>query len=136
MRERLHLARRGLLKRATRDFELARKYKDAKELVTASLLYNSAVEKVLRALVMERTRRKPPEKASMGYLAEKAGLPEDIYSDIAFFEDEMAEVLEEEHEIESRERYDFDRTDEKEYNNVLNKGTVVRRLINYAEATR
>ena len=136
MRKARHLTREGLLKKATRDFELAKKYKDAKELITASLLYNSAMERILKALVMERTRRKPPERASLGYLAGKADLPEDIYTDIAFLEDETADVAEEELEIESRERYELSHIDRKEYNNVLNKGSIVKRLISYAEANK
>jgi HEPN domain-containing protein len=123
-----HLVMESLLKKATRDFELAKKYRDRKELVTASLLYHSAMENALKALVLEQTKRKPPERASVGYLAMKVRLPEEISTDIAFLEDESAvDVMEAEGiEVDRREKY----------NDVLSKGSIVRRLISYAEANR
>ncbi len=136
MRERRHLLKESLLKKATQDFELARKYRDAKELVTASLLYNSAIEKVLKALIMAKTRRKPPEKASLEYLATQARLPEEMAIDLSSMDDEMEDIMEEELEMENLQEYKHSNIDQKEYNNVLNKSNIVRRLISYAEASK
>ncbi len=136
MRERRHLLKESLLKKATQDFELARKYRDAKELVTASLLYNSAIEKVLKALIMAKTKRKLPEKASLEYLAEQARLPEEMAIDLTSMDDEMEDVMEEELEMENLEEYKYTNIDQKEYNNILNKSNIVRRLISYAEASK
>ncbi len=136
MRRAKGLIRESLLKKATRDFELAKKYKDTEELGTASLLYSSAIERVLKALVMERTKKKLPKRASIGYLAGKAGLPEDIYAEIAFISDNVADATEEELEMESHEKYDLGNADTVQYNNVLSKGSIVRRLISYASAAK
>ncbi len=125
----------GLLKKATRDFELAKKYKDGRELITASLLYNRATERVLKALFIKKNRRQPPEKASIAYLAMKARLPDEISSELLGMEqDEMSDVMEEELEMEKLEGYMVNANSE--YNHVLSKGSVVRRLISYAEANK
>lgn len=125
----------GLLKKAAKDFELAKKYKDGKELITASLLYNRATERVLKALFIRKNRRQPPEKASIAYLAMKAKLPDEISSELLSVEqDEMSDVMEEELEMERMEGYGV--SADSEYNHVLSKGSVVRRLISYAEANK
>ncbi len=130
-----NLPRDGLLKEAAKDFELAKKYKDGKELITASLLYNRATEMVLKALFIKKTRRQPPEKASIAYLAMKAKLPDEISSELFTMEqDEMSDVMEEELEMERSEGYRV--STDSEYNNVLSKGNVVGRLISYAEANK
>ncbi|HUC39184.1 MAG TPA: HEPN domain-containing protein [Candidatus Acidoferrum sp.] len=126
----------GLLKKAVRDFELARRYKDAKELVTASLLYNSAIERVLKALVIAKTRKNPPKSASISYLATQARLPAEIHEEIISLEDEASEMMEEELEIEKAEEDTRSAKMYNEYNKVLDKGSVVRRLISYAEANK
>ncbi len=127
--------RGSLLKKAQRDFELARRYRDAKELVAASLLYNSAIERVLRALFMKKTHKTPPEKASIAYLTRQADLPTGIKEELMSLQDEMADVMEEELEIEHAEEDILTGVEErKEYNTVLNKGTIAKRLMGYAYA--
>lgn len=67
-----------LLARARKDIELATKYKKIRDYVTANLLYNSAMKKVLSALFITKTRKTPPAEASVEYLARAAGVPEEV----------------------------------------------------------
>jgi len=69
---------RELIAKASKDFELAEKHRRLREYVVATLLYNKAVEKVLKALFITRTRKNPPASASVDYLARRAGVPEEI----------------------------------------------------------
>ena len=69
---------RELIANAAKDLELAKRHKKVKEYVTATLLYNSAVEKVLRALFISKTKREPPANATAEYLARRTGVPEEI----------------------------------------------------------
>jgi len=126
----------GLLKKAARDFELARRYKDAKELVAASLLYNSAIERVLKALFMQKTHKNPPKSASIAYLAMRSDLPEGISEQLMSLEDERSDVEEEEREMEIAEEDVAQSVGQTEYNTVLDKGTIVKRLISYAQANK
>lgn len=69
---------RDLIAKASKDFELAKRHKSIKEYVTATVLYNKAVEKVLKALFISKTKRDPPENASIEYLARRTGVPAEI----------------------------------------------------------
>ena len=69
---------RGLIARASKDFELAKGRRQLRDYVTATVLYNKAVENVLRALFISKTRRAPPRDASIGYLAKQTGVPDEI----------------------------------------------------------
>lgn len=69
---------RELIAKASQDFELAKMHKQVKEYVTATILYNRAVEKVLTALFISRTRKEPPRNASIDYLARKTGVPDEV----------------------------------------------------------
>ena len=62
---------RELIAKASQDFELAKMHKQVREYVTATMLYNRAVEKILTALFISRTKREPPKNASIDYLARK-----------------------------------------------------------------
>lgn len=129
--------RDGLLKKAQKDFELAKRYRDAKELVAASLLYNSAIERALKALFVKKKHRNPPEKASIAYLTRQADLPEGMSEELMSLQDEMSDVMEEELEIEHAEEDILTGVEERqEYNTVLNKGTIARRLMSYAYANK
>ena len=46
--------------------------------MTATILYNRAVEKVLKALFISRTRKEPPKNASIDYLARRTGVPDEV----------------------------------------------------------
>ena len=129
--------RGSLLKKAQKDFELARRYRDAKELVKASLLYNSAIERVLRSLCMRKSSRNLPEEASIAYLTKKADLPESMREELLTLQDEMSDVIEEELEIEHAEEDILPGVEEKrEYRTVVDKGTIARRLMSYACANK
>jgi HEPN domain-containing protein len=67
-----------LVAKASQDFELAKRHAKVREYVTATLLYNKAVEKVLKALFINKTKKNPPADASIEYLARSTGLPEEI----------------------------------------------------------
>jgi len=69
---------RGLIARASRDLELAKRCMQIKEYVTANLLYSKAMEKVLKALFLYKIKKQPPINASIGYLAKETGVPEEI----------------------------------------------------------
>lgn len=67
-----------LIANASRDFEMAKGHKHVRDYVTAIVLYNKAVEKVLKALFISKTHKEPPSDASIGYLASRTGMPEEI----------------------------------------------------------
>ena len=67
-----------LIAKASKDFELAKGYRQLRDFVTASLLYNKAVEKVLKALYINKSKKEPPANASIGFLAERTGVPDEI----------------------------------------------------------
>lgn len=77
---------RELVARAARDFELAKRYKQLQEYMTATLLYTKAVEKMLRALFINKKRREPPVNASIRYLAREIGVPDEVSMYIACVE--------------------------------------------------
>ncbi|MCL5430435.1 MAG: HEPN domain-containing protein [Candidatus Marsarchaeota archaeon] len=123
-----------LLKRAVRDYELARKYRDAKEYVTASILYRKATEKVLKALFMKSSKKTPPSNATIEYLAERTQLPEDMYNGIVEMPDETTELFEDEGLAEYDDVEQTHMAEEKEYSRTMVKHDLVRRLLDYAEA--
>ncbi len=123
-----------LVRKAVKDFELARKYTHAKEYITASILYNKATEKVLKALYQHRTKKSAPSNASLEYLAEKTGLPEGMYDDIVSMPDEGTELMEEDYLLEYDEVESTRKAEATEHNRALAREGLVRRLIDYAEA--
>ncbi|MDE1857351.1 MAG: HEPN domain-containing protein [Candidatus Micrarchaeota archaeon] len=116
---------RELVKRAIADFELARRYRDAKESFTASLLYKRATEKVLRALFIKRNHHEPPKRASIVYMAKKVDLPVYITETL----DEQEERMEEMEEAVAPE------IEETRPVATMRKRDAVKRLIDYAVAT-
>jgi HEPN domain-containing protein len=81
---------RELVAKASQDFELAKMHKQVKEYVTATILYNRAVEKVLKALFISRTKREPPKNASISYLARRTGVPDEVAVYITSLEENEA----------------------------------------------
>ncbi|MGI0100868.1 MAG: HEPN domain-containing protein [Candidatus Micrarchaeaceae archaeon] len=69
---------RELISRASKDIELAKRHRKTKEYMTATILYNNAVEKVLKALFISKKKRSPPANASISYLARQTGVPDEI----------------------------------------------------------
>lgn len=69
---------RDLIAKASKDFELAKGYRQLRDYVTATLLYNTAVEKILKALYINKSKKQPPANASIDYLAKQTGVPSEI----------------------------------------------------------
>lgn len=67
-----------LIEKANRDFELAKGYSSRGDVEVATLLYNKAVERVLRALYMRRRGRTPPRGATISYIARNAKIPVEV----------------------------------------------------------
>ena len=128
--------RRGidLLKNAAKDFELARKYRDAREYITASILYRKATEKVLRALFIAKRRKTPPSNATLEYLALQSGLPSGMYEDVVGMPDENMEIAEEESLLEHDDEENTRTAEMEEYRSAVSKHELARRLIEYARA--
>ncbi len=124
-----------LVKKAYADFELARKYKETREYMTASMLYRNATEKVLRALYMSSKRREPPRNASVEYLAGQTKLPESIYSELVELPDETAELAEEENLLEADDLEATHNAERMEYTRTVSMHDAVRRLLEYAKAS-
>lgn len=85
----------GLIKSASRNLELARRYRKEGNLDVASLLYNKAVEATLRALYLRKTGKGAPARASLGYLASRSDIPAEVVGYI----ESMAEPADEMEEI-------------------------------------
>lgn len=81
---------RELMAKAMKDFELAKKHKQTKEYVTATTLYTNAVEKVLKALFISKTKRDPPRNATIHYLARRTGVPTEVSMYMASIEESSA----------------------------------------------
>lgn len=128
--------RRGvdLVKRAAQDFELARTYRDAREYITASILYRKATEKVLKALYRKYNKREAPRDASIESLAMQMSLPEEIYDDLVTLPDERTEMMAEESLIEYDEEEQTHTARDEEYRSAMSKHELVKRLIDYAKA--
>jgi HEPN domain-containing protein len=81
---------RELIAKASKDFELAKGYRQVRDFVTASLLYNKAVEKVLKAIYISKSKREPPANASISYLARHTEVPDEVSVYIASMEENSA----------------------------------------------
>ena len=128
--------RRGvdLIKRAAQDFELAKRYGDAKEYITASILYRKATEKILKALYTQRKNREPPKSASMEFMAMQMELPEEIFDDLVSLPDERAEMMADENLLEYDDEERTHMARDEEYRSTMSKQDLVRRLMDYAKA--
>ena len=93
---------KDLIANASRDFEVAKARKGVRDYVTAIVLYNKAVEKVLKALFITKTHKEPPRNASIGYLASRTGMPEEVSVYIT--------TLQEREQTEPAEFMDLDQT--------------------------
>jgi len=93
---------RGLVTNALKDMELAKRYRHSREYATATLLYNKAIEKVLRALFISKERREPPIGASAVYIAAKTRMPDEIVTDLKSLREEEEEIIESENERDIR----------------------------------
>ena len=123
-----------LIKRAAQDFELAKKYGDAREYITASILYRKATEKILKALYTQRKNREPPRSASMEFMAMQMELPEEIFDDLVSLPDERAELMAGENLLEYDDEEQTHMARDEEYRSAMSKQDLVRRLMDYAKA--
>ena len=64
---------------ASKDFDLAKRYRHAGEFTIAVLLYTEAIEKVFKALFIRRTGNEPPSGASIDYLATRLKMPREVF---------------------------------------------------------
>ncbi|MDE1833337.1 MAG: hypothetical protein KGH58_02870 [Candidatus Micrarchaeota archaeon] len=123
---------RALMARAVRDLELGERYERLKEDAVASLLYRKARERVLKALLIARTKREPPTDVSVRYLANKVRMPADISVEVSNLE-------EEEDEMDSGEAFEADsgqrhRLYEAAKNRLTGRYRTTKRLVYYAMA--
>ena len=84
---------KALVARALRDMELAKKYRQKKEYAATTLLYNKAIEKVLKALFISKKRKDPPIGASAVYMASNMRMPEEIMTGLMSLRETEDEVL-------------------------------------------
>ncbi|MGD0728793.1 MAG: HEPN domain-containing protein [Candidatus Micrarchaeaceae archaeon] len=106
---------RELIAKATKDLELAKRHKRQKEYVTATTLYNSAVEKVLMALFISKKRHEPPANATTEYLARQTGVPEEISIYINSVQENLDEQGSNEYiELEPYETSNLERSSERQ----------------------
>jgi len=84
---------RSLVARALKDMELAKRYRQRKEYAATTLLYNKAIEKVLKALFISKKRKDPPLGASAVYLASNIRMPEEIITGLLSLQETDDEVL-------------------------------------------
>lgn len=123
-----------LIKRAAQDFELAKKYGETKEYITASILYRKATEKILKALYTERKNREPPKSASVEFMAMQMDLPEEIFDDIVSLPEESAELMAEQELLEYDDEERTHMARDEECRSAMSKQELVRRLMDYAKA--
>lgn len=85
---------RKLVKSAESDFRAARSY--IGNASAASLLYEQAIKKALKALFIRSNRVEPPKNADIRYLAEKSKLPSYIAEELSEIDSAMVPEVEEE----------------------------------------
>ena len=123
---------RVLIQRAAEDLELARRYERLKEYATAAILYNKAIEKALRAMVISRTRKEPPAEASIEYLSGRTVVPTDVVDEIRALQEEEMELIDAEGNPDN-EDYGMS-ISERVRTRVSRLGGISRRLMDYAIA--
>jgi HEPN domain-containing protein len=121
---------RGLVTDALKDMDLAKRRMHSREYATATLLYGKAIEKVLTALYMSRERRDPPAGASAAYMAKKAGMPEEVVTDLLSLQEEEEEIIESENEREIRGYEEIVRSARAE-RKVLQMDEIATKLVDY-----
>lgn len=67
-----------LIKRASKDLELARAHRSEGNSAVAAFLYNRVVEDVLRALYVRKNGRDAPKDVSLEYLASRTKIPSEV----------------------------------------------------------
>lgn len=130
-----HTIKDLLLKKARADADLAARYGEQRELLTASLLYNRAIAKILKFLYIKKRKAEPPTDASIRYLLDKSGIPEYIKEGAISIDEEEDEIS----SLELREEQielDMPEIEESEYLKVMAKREVAKKLMHYAKANK
>lgn len=121
-----------LIARASKDIALAARHKKGKDYVTATLLYNKAVEEILGALFIRKTKKAPPLNASAEYLARQTGVPEEISIYIkSMNESQEMQPVNELIDLESYKESSSEMAEERE---AFYMGGLAKRLLDYVVA--
>jgi HEPN domain-containing protein len=118
---------KGLIDGASKNLELARKYKSSGDIAVATLLYNKAISGVMRALYFRKTGRHAPVDASVEYLSSKASLPDEV-------EEYIRSVMETESVEEQIESIEVAETYSGGSGKLLYLDGLVKRLLDYSKA--
>ncbi|MGC8572109.1 MAG: hypothetical protein ACP5RI_03255 [Candidatus Micrarchaeia archaeon] len=128
------MGKKLLIKKAIHDFELANKYKAAKNYIVASVLYRKATEKVLEALSKRHIKKAALGIDNIEYLTLKAKIPKDISYELIEIPREDEEILKEEQLEEFDENENTHLAKHEEYENTIEMYEITRRLIDYASS--
>ncbi len=118
-----------LIRGASRNLELARRYRSRGDVAVATLLYNKAISGMMRALYFRRTGRHAPPDASLGYMSSRAGLPDEVDEYIR----SVMETESPEEGIESIEAVEA-QAGRREEGKLLYLDGLIKRLLDYASA--
>ncbi|MCL5433578.1 MAG: hypothetical protein M1538_01190 [Candidatus Marsarchaeota archaeon] len=126
--------KKKLIVKAIHDFELANKYKYAKNYIIASVLYRKATEKILNAL---STKKKTQINATykiddIEYLVVNAKIPSELSSELIEISDEKEETLREEQLEEYDENEKTHLAKKEECESAIEMYEITKRLIDYA----
>ena len=118
-----------LIRGASKNLELARRYRSRGDVAVATLLYHKAVSGVMRALYFRKTGRNAPPDASVRYLSSKASLPLGV-------EEYMRSVMEVEPEEGAIESFEMPEAyaDTRGEGKLLYLDGLIKRLLDYASA--
>ncbi len=70
-----------LLVGASKDFDLAKRYRHAGEFTISVQLYTEAIEKIFKALFIRGTGNEPPSGASIDYLSMRLRMPKELFDE-------------------------------------------------------
>jgi HEPN domain-containing protein len=118
---------RDLIKGASENLELARRYRSRGDIAVATLLYNKAISGVMRALYHRKTGRTAPPDASLEYLSSRASLPEEVG-------EYVRSVMEPETEEEELDSLEVKETYTGGGGKLLYLDGLIKRLLDYASA--
>jgi hypothetical protein len=124
---------RALVAHAMRDLELGERYEHMRDDAVASVLYQKARERVLKALFMVRMKRNPPANVSLRYLEGRIRMPADISAELS--DVEVAEEDAYDAGTFEQDTYQNSRLYAMAKNRVASRYRATKRLIYYAMAS-
>jgi HEPN domain-containing protein len=116
-----------LIRGASKNLELARKYRSTGDVAVATLLYNKAISGVMHALYLRKTGRRAPPDASLEYLSSRASLPDEV-------DEYVRSVMEPETEEEGIEAMEVTETYRGGSGRLLYMDGLIQRLLDYSRA--